>query len=133
MVEPLLSLLNDLERGVAERNTVSGGSGWDVNLAVNHQHLVARLSLTSRGADSFQRRGVIFLQSAVLADGSPGFKVSFNWRGSDAFPVLFISHPTRGMNWETQASRIIDYWLAGPPSTRHPTTVEFAPLIALAS
>lgn len=135
MAMHLLSLLDDIEQALIQESASLWGKSCDVHRVFNSQHNIGRITLTPpAGANPTQLRGVVFLQGAVLADGSLKFRASFNWHGSDAFPVISISAKPDAANWKTEAARIASVWLAGPPAPRVTSArVKFSPSFAFAS
>jgi hypothetical protein len=129
MAPRLLPLLEEVEQVLLQASAFDSGRSWIITRAVNHAHGVGRITLVPRSAGCRFFRGSIFLQSAALPGGSRGFKVNFNWHGSDAFPLLVLDAEAL-TNWKNQAIRIASVWMAGPPPM---ATADFAPLIALAS
>jgi hypothetical protein len=133
----LLSFLSDIERALQAESPAVDGGAWATTRMVNFNHGLARLTLTPRpGMESSALGGAIFVQAFSLADGSPCFKASLNWRGSEAMPVLAV-YTTPSLNWKLEASRIAGAWLEGPPAeaTIHTTHSDevLTPLAAVAS
>jgi hypothetical protein len=116
MASRLLSSLNDIEQALRKQSAADMGPTWDVTRMVNYHHGLARMTLTPRaGAEPDQMRGVIFLQSYMLADGALSFKASLNWHGSESFPVIAV-YAKPGVDWQAEAGRIANAWLSGPPA-----------------
>lgn len=116
MASRLLSSLNDIEQALRKQSAADMGPTWEVSRMVNYHHGLARMTLTPPAdAEPDQMRGVIFLQSYVLADGALSFKASLNWHGCDSFPVIAV-YAKPGVDWQAEAGRIASAWLAGPPA-----------------
>src|SRR5882757_2435654 len=107
MATRLLSFLGDVEQALLRKSaSATSSSSWQVSCMVNYHHGLARMTLTPGSeANETQARGAIFLQTAVLTDGSSSVKASFNWHGSDAFPVITLAARTP-FDWKSGAVRI---------------------------
>ena len=115
MATRFLSFLDDVEEALKKEAASNLGLSWETNRIVNYHHGLARMTLTPPlYAQGAQMRGAIFVQSIALADGTYCLKVSFNWHGSDAFPMIPVYSRTL-IDWKTEAVRIASFWLAGPP------------------
>lgn len=116
MASRLLSSLNDIEQALRKQSAADMGPTWEVSRMVNYHHGLARMTLTPPAdAEPDQMRGVIFLQSYMLADGALSFKASLNWHGCESFPVIAV-YAKPGVDWQAEAGRIATAWLAGPPA-----------------
>ena len=71
---------------------------------VNYGHNLARMAIAPAG-ESQGTRGMIFLQSFELGDGSACLKASVNWEGSESLPIT-TSYARRETDWRQEASRI---------------------------
>jgi hypothetical protein len=134
MAMRFLSFLDDVEEALRREASTNLGLTWEMNRMVNYHYGLARMTLVppSRAVEG-QLRGAIFVQSFALTDGSLCLKVSLNWRGSDAFPMIPVYSKTL-MDWKTEAARIASLWLAGPPPAIVTTSAqEYSALLVAAS
>ncbi len=119
----LLSFLSEIERAITAETPPTEGGGWEASRMVNFQQGLARLTLRSRDPESLCPSGAIFLQAFALADGSVCLKASLTWKGSDAFPSIFV-YATPSLNWKLEASRVACAWIEGPVNTGAAATTE---------
>jgi hypothetical protein len=111
----LLSFLTDIERAIRVEANADEGLIWDTTRIVNFKTGLARLSLTSREADSGFPAGGVLVQHYALANGSFCVKASLSWEGCEGCSVVSV-YETPLLNWKLEASRIATAWLAGPAS-----------------
>jgi hypothetical protein len=134
MATRLLSFLTDIEKALIKESVASMGPTWDAARMVNYHHGMARLLLSPpKDAEAPAPGGSIFLQSFLLADGSPCLKASLGWDGSAATAVISV-YSKPAVDWRLEAARIASTWLAGPPAAlAAPETVSEPGLVPLAS
>lgn len=111
----LLSALTEIEHALQQQTAAQNLPAWQVTRMVNYHHQVGRMTLTPPAGDPTARRGAIFLQVFLLADGALCLKANLSWHGSDAFPSLPV-YSTPHTDWSAEFARIADAWLAGPPA-----------------
>jgi hypothetical protein len=111
----LLSFLTDIERAIRLEANAAEGTVWDATRIVNFKTGLARLTLTSRDTENGMPQGFLLVQHFALANGSFCLKVSLNWQGSAATPIISV-YDTPVLNWKLEASRIASGWLSGPPA-----------------
>lgn len=109
----LLSFLTDIERAIRVEANADEGSVWDTARIVNFKTGLARLTLTSREADSGFPAGSVLIQHYGLANGSFCVKASLSWENSQGTSVISV-YETPTLNWKLEASRIAASWLGGP-------------------
>lgn len=134
MATRFLSFLDDVEEALKKEAATNLGLSWETNRVVNYHHGLARLTLVPPlYAQGAQMRGAIFVQSIALADATYCLKISLNWHGSDAFPMIPVYSRT-AMDWKLEAARIASFWLAGPPPANVSTSaLEYSAFLAAAS
>ena len=111
----LLSFLTDIERAIRVEANADEGAIWDSTRIVNFKAGLARLTLTSREADSGFPAGGLLIQHFDLANGSFCIKASLNWQGCEGSSIISV-YETPTLNWKLEASRIATAWIAGPAS-----------------
>lgn len=100
---------------------------------INYHSKLARLVIgTRREAESRKTRGAIILQAFHLADGAPCVKASLYWSEPTGDPATVHSvFPKDDTDWEAEARRVAETWLAGPPiSQAGPLSAAAEPLAA---
>jgi hypothetical protein len=116
MAPRLLSFLTDIEKALTKESVSNMGPTWDAARMVSYHHGLARLTLTTpKGAENPAPGGTIFLQSFLLADGSPCLKATLSWDGSAASSVISV-YSKPAVDWNAEAAQIGSSWLAGPPA-----------------
>lgn len=134
MATRLLSFLNDIEKALIKESASSMGPTWDSARMVSYHQGLARMVLTTpRDAENPAPGGTIFLQTFVLADGSPCLKATLGWDGTEATAVVSVySRPQ--VDWPAEAALIASGWLVGPPDTvAAPESASFPGLAPLAT
>jgi hypothetical protein len=116
MATRLLSFLTDIEKALIKESVANMGPTWDAARMVSYHHGMARLLLSPpKDAEAPAPGGSIFLQSFLLADGSPCLKTTLGWDGSTATSVISV-YSKPAVDWKSEASHIASAWLAGPPA-----------------
>ncbi len=112
----LLSFLSDIECSMAADDPAPSDGSWETTRTVNYNQGLARLVLNVRLPDTkIEPRGIIMLQSFLLADESTCLKAILSWTGSDAKVTKSIySKPE--MNWTSEARKVAAEWMAGAPA-----------------
>jgi hypothetical protein len=116
MATRLLSFLTDIEKALIKESAASMGPTWDAARMVSYHHGMARLLLSPpKDAENPAPGGSVFLQSFLLADGSPCLKATLGWDGSAATSVISV-YSKPAVDWKAHAGQIASAWLAGPPA-----------------
>lgn len=111
----ILSFLSEIGDALNKQSVSDMGPTWDIARIVNYHEGLGRMTLTPpAGADETQWRGVIFLQTYELADGSLCLKANLGWQGNERYSTITV-YSKPGLNWRKETAQIASAWLAGPP------------------
>ena len=112
----LLSFLSDIECSMAADDPSPSDGSWETTRTVNYNQGLARLILGVRLPDGkIENRGMVMLQSYLLADESTCLKAILSWTGSEArFTKSIYAKPE--INWTSEARKVAAEWMAGPPA-----------------
>lgn len=115
MATRLLSFLSDIEKSLLAELGMLEGPPWETSRTISYHQGLARLTLGQRSAAGLEGRGMILLQSYLLADGSQCLKANLNWAGSAETQVIAV-YAKPLVNWRTEAASIATAWISGPPT-----------------
>lgn len=120
----LLSFLTDFECSLAADDPAPSDGSWETTRTVNYNQGLARLLLGVRLPDGkLESRGMIMLQSFLLADDTTCLKAVLSWSGSEIKNTRSIySKPET--NWVSEARKVASEWMAGPPAKLESVTEE---------
>lgn len=112
----LLSFLTDFECSLAADDPAPSEGTWETTRTVNYNQGLARLVLGVRLPDGkVETRGLILLQSFLLADESTCLKAVLSWSSSDnKITKSIYSKPE--ISWSSEARKVAAEWMAGPPA-----------------
>jgi len=112
----LLSFLSDIECSLAADDPAPSDGSWETTRTVNYNQGLARLVLGVRLPDGkLEPRGMIMLQSFLLADESTCLKAALTWTGSESKASRSI-YAKPEMSWTSEARKVAAEWMAGPPA-----------------
>lgn len=131
MATRLLSFLSDIEKALLAELGMLEGPPWETGRAVSYHQGLARLTLGQRTARGLEGRGLILLQSYLLADGSQCLKANLNWAGSAETQVIAV-YAKPQVNWRTEAASIATAWVSGPPAAAEDAATDEADTLAAA-
>ena len=121
----LASFLTSIERAFSD-------GAWTNSRTINYQMGLARLSLGNRrGEEPVRQKGSILVQTYTLADGSPCMKACLCWSEQAAEAgVQQTVFPKPETDWDAEARKVAEAWLAGPPANKFDEIGAAAPLAA---
>ena len=120
----LLSFLTDVECSMAADDPAPSDGTWETTRTVNYNQGLARLVLGVRLPDGkLDSRGIIMLQSFLLADESTCLKAVLSWTGAESKITRSI-YAKPDVSWTSEARKIAAEWMAGPPSKPEAATDE---------
>lgn len=112
----LLSFLSDFECSLAADDPAPSDGTWETTRTVNYNQGLARLALGVHLPDGrVETRGIIMLQSYLLADESTCLKAILSWTGSESKVTKSIYSKSE-TNWTSEARKVAAEWMAGPPA-----------------
>ena len=119
----LLSFLTDIECSMAADDPTPSDGIWETTRTVNYNQGLARLALGVKLSDGkTEARGIVMLQSYLLADESTCLKAILSWTGSESKAIKSI-YSKPDINWTSEARKVASEWMAGPPAQVTPTAV----------
>lgn len=112
----LLSFLTDFECSLAADDPAPSDGSWETTRTVNYNQGLARLMLGVRLPDGkLETRGMVMLQSFLLADQATCLKAVLSWTGSES-KVSRSVYAKPETSWVSEARKVAAEWMAGPPA-----------------